>query len=85
MVEVMKIMVTSFKRSHAALLHSVFPTLHQATTNPRFHWRLLDTYRQVQDSLLWGHCSFLLGPGAQGSACALRESVSQSYVVLAAL
>ena len=31
MVEVMKIIVTSFKRSHAALLQSVPPTLKQAT------------------------------------------------------
>ena len=27
-------------------------------------WRLLDTHRQVWVSLLWGHCSFLLGPVA---------------------
>ena len=45
-------------------LHSVSPTLQQATTNPHLHWRLLDTPRQVWVSLLWGHCSFLLGPGA---------------------
>ena len=25
--------------------------------------RFLDTHRQVWLSLLWGHCSFLLGPG----------------------
>ena len=36
----------------------------------------LDTHRQGWLSLLWGHCSFLLGPGTQGSACALQESVS---------
>ena len=47
-----------------ALLHSVPPTLQQATANPRLHQRLLDTHRQVWVSLLWGHCSFLLGPGA---------------------
>ena len=47
-----------------ALLHSVPPTLQQATTNPRLRQRLLDTHRQVWVSLLWGHCSFLLGPGA---------------------
>ena len=35
------------------LLHSVSPTLQQATTNPRLHWRLLDTHRQVWVSLLW--------------------------------
>ena len=63
MVEVMKIMVTSFKRSHAALLHSVPPTLQQATADPRLRQRLLDTHRQVWVSLLWGHFSFLIDPG----------------------
>ena len=38
-------------------------TLQQATTDPRFCQRLLDTHRQVWVSLLWDHCSFLLGPG----------------------
>ena len=46
------------------LLHSVPSTLQQATTDPHLHWRLLDTHRQVWVSLLWGHCSFLPGPGA---------------------
>ena len=64
MVEVMKIMVTSFKRSPAVLLHSVPLALQQATTDPRLGQRLLDTHREVCVSLLWGHCSFLLGPGA---------------------
>ena len=59
-----------------ALLHSVPPALQQATTDPHLHRRLLDTHRQVWVSLLWGHCSFLLGPGAQGSVCALPESIS---------
>ena len=44
------------------LLHSLPPTLQQATTNPCLYWRLLDTHRKVWVSLLWGH--FLLGPGA---------------------
>ena len=39
-------------------------TPEQATVNPHLHQRLLDTYRQVWVSLLWGHCSFLLGPDA---------------------
>ena len=60
----MKIMATSFKRSHQALLHSVPPILKQAKVDPHFHQRLLDTPRQVWVSLLWGHCSFLLGSGA---------------------
>ena len=59
-----------------ALLHSGPPALQQTTTNPRLRQRLLDTHRQVWVSLLWGHCSLLLGPGAQGSVCALPESVS---------
>ena len=63
-----------------ALLQVRAPTLQQATADPRLHRRLLDSHRQVWVSLLWGHCSFLLDPGAQGSVCALQESVSQSCV-----
>ena len=33
------------------------------TTDPYLHWRFLDTFGQVWVSLLWGHCSSLLGPG----------------------
>ena len=58
-----------------ALLHSVPPTLHQATADPCLHRRLLDTHGQVWVSLLWGHCSFLLGPSAQGSVSTLQGSV----------
>ena len=47
-----------------ALLHSVPPALQQATADPCLCQRLLDTHGQVWVSLLWGHCSFLLGPGA---------------------
>ena len=64
MVEVMKIMATSFKRSHAHTATFSLPTLQQATADPRLHQRLLDTHGKVWLSLLWGHCSFLLGPGA---------------------
>ena len=39
-------------------------TLQQATTDPRLCGRLLDTPGQVWVSLLWGHCSFILGSGA---------------------
>ena len=35
-----------------------------ATADPCLCQRLLDIHRQVWVSLLWGHCSFLLGPGA---------------------
>ena len=63
-----------------ALLHSVPPNLKQATADPHLCWRLLDTPRQVWVSLLWSHCSFLLGPDAQSSVCALQESICQSCV-----
>ena len=59
----MKIMVTSLKSPMHTLLHSVPQSLQQATADPCLCWRLLDTHRQVLVSLLWGHCSFLLGPG----------------------
>ena len=45
------------------LLHSVPLTLQLATANPRLQQRLLDSQGQVWVRLLWGHCSFLLGPG----------------------
>ena len=62
------------------LLHSLPPTLQQATTNPCLCWRLLDTPGQVWVSLLWVQCAFLLGPGAHMFVCALQESISQSWV-----
>ena len=61
-MEVMKTMVTPFKDPMHVLLHSVPPTLQQATTDPRHCWRLLDTHRQVWASLLWG--SLLLPSGS---------------------
>ena len=46
------------------LLHSVPLTPQQAIVHPCLLQRLLDTHRQVWLSLLRGHCSFLLAPGA---------------------
>ena len=74
----MRIMGASSKRPCACTANSVPLTLQQATADPRLCQRLLGLHRQVWVSLLWGHCSFLLGPGAQGSVCARQESVSQS-------
>ena len=45
------------------LLPLVSLTPQQATVNPRCCQRLPNTHRQFWLSLLWGHCSFLLGPG----------------------
>ena len=70
MVGVKAVMATSVKRTYASMpwlpgpWHSVPMTPRQATVDPWLCWRPLDTHRQVWLSLLWGHCSFLLGPGA---------------------
>ena len=65
LVEVMKLMAPRSKGPMHALRQAVPPALQQATANPRLHWRLLDTHRQVWVSLLRGHCSVLLDPCAQ--------------------
>ena len=64
MVQIIKIMAPPSKGPMHVLLHSVPPTLQQATTDPRLCWGLLDTPGKVWVSLLLDHCSFLLGPGA---------------------
>ena len=53
---------TSFKRSHARTAALSAPDPAAATADPCLCWRLLDTHGLVWVSLLWGHCSFLLGP-----------------------
>ena len=42
-------------------------------------WGLLDTHRQVWFSLLWGHCSFLLAPGAHKALFVPSKSLHWSY------
>ena len=63
-----------------ALLHSVPPALQQATADPRLRQRLLDTHGQVWVSLLWGHCSFLMGPGVHKVLLLLSQSLFPSPV-----
>ena len=75
MVEVMKMMVTSFKRSHACTDALSAPTLQQATADPCLRWRLLNTHGEIWVSLLWGHCSFLLGHGAHKVLFVLSKSL----------
>ena len=65
MVGVMEIMEIFFQRGMPELLYSVSLIPQQATVDPSLHRRFLDTRRQVWLSLLWGRCSFLLGPSAQ--------------------
>ena len=69
------------KRSYAHTAALSALTLQQATTHPHPHQRLLDTHRQVWVSLLWGHCSFLLGPGVHRLLFVPSKSLfPQSYV-----
>ena len=62
-------------------MHTLLPTLQQATTNSHFCQSLLDTHGQVWVSLLWGHCSFLLGPGAHKVLCVPSKSLFPQYCV----
>ena len=63
MVEVIKIMATSFKSSHActAALRARDPAAGHCQCMPLPETP--DTHGQVWASLFWGHCSFLLGSG----------------------
>ena len=82
MVEIMQIMVTSFKRSHActAALSAPNPAAGHCQPTPRL--RLLDAHGQVWVSLLWGHCSFLLGPGVPKVLFVSSKCLfPQSYVI----
>ena len=80
MMEVMKIMVASLKRPQActAIVCAPNPAAgrHWPTPAPETPGHS----QASQGSLLWGQCSFLLGPGAQGSVCARQESMSQPCV-----
>ena len=58
----MKITVTFCKRPHAQTATLSVPNPPAGHLNLCLCQRLLDTHRQVCISLLWGHCSFLLGP-----------------------
>ena len=61
-------------------LYSVPLALWQTTVNSHTHWRLLDTHRLVWLSLLWGHCTFLLGPGVHKVLLVPSKSLfPQSY------
>ena len=62
-------------------MHSVLPALQQATTDPHLHWRLLDTHGQVSVSLLWGHCSFHLGPGVHNVLSVPSQSLFPQFCV----
>ena len=84
----MKIMVTSFKRSHAGTA-----TLSAPNPGPAGHHRLTlpsetpgHSWASLGPSLVGprlspgSHCSFLLVLLSTGFVCALQESISQSYL-----
>ena len=75
MLEVMKIILQK------ALPHSVPLTLQQATADPCLCQRLLDTHGQVWVSLLWGHCSFFLGPGVHKFMIVPSKSLIPQFCV----
>ena len=54
----------SFKRFHTSTAALTAPNPAAGHHYPHLPQRLLDTHGQVWVSLLRGHCSFLLGPGA---------------------
>ena len=64
MVEVMKIMATSFKMSHVCTAILSVPNPAAGHCRPMPLPETPGHSRQVWVSLLWGHCSFLLGLGA---------------------
>ena len=80
MEELMKIMATSFKMSHSCAATLSAPNLAAGHQQPMLCQRLLDTPRQIWVSLLWGHCSFLLGPGAHKVLFVPSESLFPSPV-----
>ena len=66
--------MTSFKRSMHTLTLSA-PNPATGHLNPRLPRKLLGTHRQLKISLLWGHCLFLLGPGAHEVLCVPSQSL----------
>ena len=83
MVEIIKIMVTS--------LFQKIPCMHCYTQCPQPCSRPLPTHASVGDSctfpgqvwvsLLWGHCSFLLGPGRHKVLFASSKSLFPQFCV----
>ena len=63
MVEVMKIMATSFKKSHARTDTLSAPDPEAGHSQPTPPLETLGHSLASLGSLLWGHCSVLLGPG----------------------
>ena len=61
--EIMKIMVTSFKRCHARTALRSAPNPAAGHADPSLCQGLQDNYGKIGTSLVCSHCSFLLSPG----------------------
>ena len=81
MVEVMKIMVTSFKKSLAGTATLSAPNPAAGHCQHTLLQRPLDTHGQVWVSLLWSHCSFLLGSGAHKVLFVPSKSLFHQFFV----
>ena len=81
MVEVVKMLATSFKGSHAGTAALSAPSPAAAPADPHLHQRLLDTPGQVWVSLSRGHCSFLLGPDAHKVLFVLSQNLFPQFCV----
>ena len=81
MVELMKIMVTSLKMSCACTSTLSAPDPAASHCQPTPPPETPEPFRQVWVSLLWGPCSFLLGPGVHSILFVpSRSLLSQSCV-----
>ena len=69
-----------FKRSHACTATLTAPNPESGHHWPTPPLQSLGHSWAIWVSLLWGHCSFLLGPCAQSSVCTLQESIFQFCV-----
>ena len=57
------------------LLYSLPISPWKATVDWCLQWRLVDTNRTVWLSFLWGHCSFLVSPGAHNVLFVLSKNL----------
>ena len=78
--EGMKIMATSFKRSHACTAALSAPALQQATADPRLHWRLWTLTGKPGSVSRAVTAPFSWVLVCTRFCCDLQESISQSCV-----
>ena len=80
MEKVMKIMATSFKRSHACTATLTAPNPAAGHHGPKPPLETPGHSWSSLGGLLWDHCSFFLGPGAHRFCLSPPRVFSQSFV-----